>query len=230
MRRVDCLRGFHMAGEWEQRVAPDDETVGEGQRLDAESLPAFFERVTRFALALSGGVDSAYVLAAARNAGCAVKAYLVDTAFQPAFELEDARAVAAAFDVPLEVIEVDVLSRSDICANSPDRCRLCKRLVFSEIKKAARRDGFAVVVDGTNATDDPARRPGFISLAEAGVASPLRRAGLSKAEVREGARALGVSVADKPRFACLAVHVPAGERICAASLAEAARACGVVYG
>ena len=205
-------------------MAPDDETVGEGQRLDAESLPAFFERVTRLALALSGGVDSAYVLAAARNAGCAVKAYLVDTAFQPAFELEDARAVAAAFDVPLEVIEVDVLSRSDICANSPDRCRLCKRLVFSEIKKAARRDGFAVVVDG------PARRPGFISLAEAGVASPLRRAGLSKAEVREGARALGVSVADKPRFACLAVHVPAGERICAASLAEAARACGVVYG
>lgn len=219
-----------MAGEWEQRVAPDDETVGEGQRLDAESLPAFFERVTRLALALSGGVDSAYVLATARNAGCAVKAYLVDTAFQPAFELEDARAVAAAFDVPLEVIEVDVLSRSDICANSPDRCRLCKRLVFSEIKKAARCDGFAVVVDGTNATDDPARRPGFISLAEAGVASPLRRAGLSKAEVREGARALGVSVADKPRFSCLAVHVPAGERIGAASLAEAARACGVVYG
>ena len=175
-------------------------------------------------------MDSAYVLAAARNAGCAVKAYLVDTAFQPAFELKDARAVAAAFDVPLEVIEVDVLSRSDICANSPDRCRLCKRLVFSEIKKAARRDGFAVVVDGTNATDDPARRPGFISLAEAGVVSPLRRAGLSKAEVREGARALGVSVADKPRFACLAVHAPAGERICAASLAEAARACGVVCG
>lgn len=216
-----------MENEWERAIAPDDRSVGEGQRLGVEPLGGFFARTPRFAVALSGGVDSAYLLAAAVDAGCTVRAYLVNTAFQTELELEDARRVSDDLGVPFEVIDVDVLAHDDICSNPPDRCRLCKRLIFAHIARAAERDGFSVIADGTNATDNPASRPGFASLAEAGVVSPLRRAGMSKATVRANARALGISTADKPRFSCLAVQVPEGARICADSLAEAARAGGL---
>lgn len=220
---------------YESMTAPDTPWVGEGQRLGAEPLEAFFARVPRFAVAFSGGTDSAYLLAAALVAGCEVRAYLVNTAFQPAFELEDARTVAACLGVPLAVVEADVLAQDDICANPPDRCRLCKRFIFGAIAEAAQRDGFTVLVDGTNASDDPARRPGFRALAEASVVSPLRRAGMTKTDVRAASRALALSqgrdsdafLADKPRFACLAVHVPAGERITRASLADAALRLGM---
>lgn len=220
---------------YESMTAPDTPWVGEGQRLGAEPLEAFFARMPRFAVAFSGGTDSAYLLAAALVAGCEVRAYLVNTAFQPAFELEDARTVAACLGVPLAVVEADVLAQDDICANPPDRCRLCKRFIFGAIAEAAQRDGFTVLVDGTNASDDPARRPGFRALAEASVVSPLRRAGMTKTDVRAASRALALSqgrdsdafLADKPRFACLAVHVPAGERITRESLADAALRLGM---
>lgn len=224
--RRGCWKRWRVENDWERVVAPDDFSVGEGQRLGAEPLEDFFSRTPRFAVALSGGADSAYLTAAAVEAGCAVKAYLVSTAFQTRLEIDDARRMANVFDVPLEVIDVDVLAHDDLCANPPDRCRLCKRLIFAEIKRAAACEGLDVVADGTNASDDPARRPGFVALAEAGVVSPLRRAGLSKAVIREKARSLGVPTADKPRFSCLAVYVPAGVALSEASLGEAARACG----
>ena len=203
---------------YEGTAAPDAPWVGAGQRLGAEPLAAFFARVPRFAVAFSGGTDSAYLLAAARAAGCEVRAYMVNTAFQPAFELVDAHEVAERLGVPLAVIEADVLAQEDICANPPDRCRLCKAFIFGAIFAAARRDGFDVLVDGTNASDDPARRPG-----------------MTKADVRAASRALaweqGLSddafLADKPRFACLAVHVPAGERITRASLDAATQRLGL---
>ena len=92
-----------------------------------------------------------------------------------------------------------------------------------------------MIVDGTNASDDPARRPGFKALAEAGVVSPLRRAGMTKANVRHVLAGLeerfglapGALMAAKPSFPCLAVYVPEGEPITEASLAEAARARGL---
>ena len=97
-----------------------------------------------------------------------------------------------------------------------------------EFTKAAAGDGFPVLADGTNASDDPARRPGFRALAEQGVASPLRRAAMTKEAVRAASRRLGLFTADKPRFSCLAAHVPTGEPITAARLDEAARSCGIL--
>ena len=225
-----------MDNPWESVCAPDTDIVGEGQRLGADGrgldgLAEFFVRTPRLAVAFSGGTDSAYLLAAACAAGCEVGAYMVSTAFQPAFELDDARAVAARLGVELHVIEADVLAQPDICENPPDRCRVCKRFIFGRVWEAARADGFEILADGTNASDDPARRPGFRALAEAGVVSPLRRAGLTKAEVRAASRALATRaglpadayLADKPRFACLAVYVPAGEPITQEALDDVAR-------
>ena len=210
--------------------------MGEGQRLGAEPLDVFLGREGSFAVAFSGGCDSAYLLAAARRAGCDVAAYLVKTAFQPDFELRDAKQVAALLGVPLRVVEADVLSQADICANPPDRCRLCKRFIFEAVRTAALADGYAVVVDGTNASDDPSRRPGFASLAEAKVVSPLRRAGLTKGDVRRGLaaeeRARGLSegalLSNKPSFPCLAVYVGEGMPLNEESLRQAAQARGVV--
>lgn len=221
--------------DYENRVAPDTDIVGPGQRLAVEPLEVFLSREPRLAVAFSGGCDSSLLLAAAKLAGNEVRAYLVKTAFQPAFELEDAQRVAAALGVPLTVIEADVLAEDAICANPDNRCYLCKEFIFRTIRKAATADGFTVLVDGTNATDDPERRPGFAALDEAGVVSPLRRAGLTKANVRavltqlEGSFGLepGALMSAKPSFPCLAVYVPEGERIDGASLETAARVRGL---
>ncbi len=221
--------------DFESRVAEDAEDVGPGQHLFGEPLEMYLLREPKLAVAFSGGCDSSLLLAAAKLAGCEVHAYLVKTAFQPAFELADARAVADALDVPLTVVEADVLADGAICANPPDRCYRCKRFIFQEVRAAAAADGFTVIVDGTNASDDPARRPGFKALAEAGVVSPLRRAGMTKANVRHVLAGLeerfglapGALMAAKPSFPCLAVYVFEGEPITEASLAEAARARGL---
>ena len=135
----------------------------------------------------------------------------------------------------LVIIDADVLAEDAICANPPDRCYLCKRFIFGEVRRAAAADGFTVIVDGTNATDDPERRPGFKALAEAGVVSPLRRAGMTKANVRHVLASLeesfglssGALMSAKPSFPCLAVYVPQGESITEASLREAARSRGL---
>ena len=205
-------------------------SVGLGQEAGVEPLAAFLARTPRFAVAFSGGCDSSYLLAAALRAGCAVKAYAVRTAFQPAFEIADARRLAADLGADFELIDADVLARGEVCANGPDRCYRCKRFIFSTIRERMAADGYEVLADGTNASDDPARRPGFRALAELGVASPLRRAGMTKDDVRSASRALGLFTADKPSFSCLAVHAPAGERLTQKALDDAAARVGVADG
>ena len=169
--------------------------LGEGQQLGVEPLDEFFARTPRLALAFSGGCDSSYLLMAAVAAGCEVGAYCVKTAFQADFELEDARRVLNEVrsrypeaKVELRVLELDILPQRDICANPPDRCYLCKRFILGAVRDAAAREGYAMLIDGTNASDNPERRPGFRALAELDVVSPLRRAGLTKDGVRVASR------------------------------------------
>ncbi|MCL1799596.1 MAG: ExsB family transcriptional regulator [Eggerthellaceae bacterium] len=175
-----------------------------------KTLDEFCAEHPRVALAFSGGGDSSYLLSALLDRSVQVKAYFVQSAFQYPFETADARRVACELGAELEVIELDVLSQEAICANPPDRCYLCKRFIFGAIQGQMAREGFSVLVDGTNATDDPARRPGFRALAELGVLSPLRLAGLGKDEVRQAAHACGLFTADKPNFSCLATKVETG--------------------
>lgn len=204
--------------------------VGPGQELGAEKLADFFARTPKFAVAFSGGCDSSYLLTAAMRAGCDVHAYGVKTAFQADFELEDSKRLAREVGFPFTVIRANVLDDAAICENPSHRCYLCKRFVFGAISERMREDGFTVLCDGTNATDDPARRPGFRALAELGVTSPLRRAGMTKDDVRAASRELGIFTADKPSFSCLAVHVPKGHAIDAAALDAAARLTGTANG
>lgn len=183
-----------------------------------------------YGLAFSGGCDSSFLLAACMRAGLNVKAYMVMTEFQAPFELEDARRIVSETVAPFELIHASILEHEEVCSNLPDRCYYCKRFIFNEILAVMKRDGRTVLLDGTNATDDPQRRPGFRALAELGVRSPLREAGFTKEDVRAASRVLGLSTAEKPNFSCFATKVPQGERITEASLVRAAQAEGLAYG
>lgn len=178
-------------------------------------LPSFFQQHPKGALALSGGVDSALLAWAAGRWGEGWRAYFVRTAFQPAHELADARALAELCGVPLTVLEVDVLADPQVAANPPRRCYYCKRALFSAIVTAAQRDGLPLVADGTNASDDSGDRPGMAALAELEVRSPLRECGLTKADVRRLSREAKLPTWDKPAYACLATRVPSGTSLTA---------------
>ena len=178
----------------------------------------------RVAVAFSGGVDSAYLLWAAAESGADAAAYYVSTAFQPAFEGEDARRLCAALGVTLRTVEVDVLDCGDVTENGPRRCYFCKQKLFTAMQSAAAADGFALLCDGTNGSDDAADRPGMAALRELHVVSPLREAGLTKAEIRELSRAAGLFTWDKPAYACLATRIPTGTAITAADLQRTERA------
>lgn len=188
------------------------------------TLQEFFRENPKVALAFSGGVDSAYLLYAAKQYSAQVRAYYVRTAFQPLFEREDARRLAELLDADLRELTVDVLAEEIVRANPPDRCYHCKRVMLSEILREAERDGFPVLADGTNASDDADDRPGMRALRELSVRSPLRECGLTKPEVRRLSREAGLFTWDKPAYACLATRVPTGVELTADRLERTERA------
>lgn len=187
------------------------------------TLKEFFQQVPRAALAFSGGTDSALLLWAAGTYGCDVRAYYVNTVFQPAFELADARRLAAELAVPLTVVEADVLAVPQAAANGPRRCYYCKKALFTALRARAAEDGYPVLLDGTNASDDAGDRPGMAALRELEVRSPLRECGITKDEVRRMSKAAGLFTWDKPAYACLATRVPTGTAITGAALEKVER-------
>jgi len=176
-------------------------------------LRDFFQECPKVALGFSGGVDSAYLLYAALDHGAQVRPYFIKTAFQPQFELEDARRLCAQLGVELTVVELDVLQIPGVAENPPDRCYHCKRALFGRLRQQALADGYTVLIDGTNASDDAGDRPGMRALGELSVRSPLRECGITKAQVRALSQEAGLFTWDKPAYACLATRVPTGEAI-----------------
>ena len=184
------------------------------------TLEQFFQENPRCALGFSGGVDSAYLLYAGVKAGADIRPYFIKTAFQPAFELADAQKLAEGLGVEVTVLELDALADPRVAANPADRCYFCKQNLFRTLKERAIADGYPVLLDGTNASDEAGDRPGMRALAELSVRSPLRECGLTKAEIRARSREAGLFTWDKPAYACLATRVPAGEAITADLLAR----------
>ena len=184
------------------------------------TLEQFFQENPRCALGFSGGVDSAYLLYAGVKAGADIRPYFIKTVFQPAFELADAKKLAAGLGAEVTVLELDALADPQVAANPADRCYFCKQNLFRTLKERAVADGYPVLLDGTNASDEAGDRPGMRALAELSVRSPLRECGLTKAEIRARSREAGLFTWDKPAYACLATRVPAGEAITAETLAR----------
>lgn len=177
------------------------------------TLQKFFEDNSKVALAFSGGVDSAYLLYVAIEYGAQVRAYYVKSAFQPQFEVEDAKKMAKELGADMRVLEVDVLANSQVITNPANRCYYCKKMIFNTIANAAAEDKYMVLIDGTNASDDSADRPGMKALQELSVRSPLRECGLTKGEIRKLSKEAGLFTWNKPAYACLATRIPTGDII-----------------
>lgn len=178
-------------------------------------IKEFFKLHSEAAIAFSGGVDSAVLLLLAEKYANRVKAYYVKTRFQPQFELDDAVKIAEQLCVDLEIINADILADGIVAENPQNRCYFCKKMIFGEIIRHTKADGFRAVLDGTNASDDIGDRPGFVALQELEVLSPLRLCGYTKEIIRSTAREYCLPVADKPSYACLATRIPTGVRITA---------------
>lgn len=177
------------------------------------TLQEFFTEHPKAALGFSGGMDSSYLLWAAVNAGADIAPYYIQTAFQPAFEFEDAQRLCAQIGVKLNVIRLDALADPRVAANPANRCYYCKVGLFGALRARAKADGYDLLLDGTNASDDAGDRPGMKALREMEVRSPLRECGLTKAMIRQESRKAGLFTWDKPAYACLATRVPTGRTI-----------------
>ncbi|MDD3230604.1 MAG: ATP-dependent sacrificial sulfur transferase LarE [Oscillospiraceae bacterium] len=172
------------------------------------NLIQFFAENPVIAMGFSGGVDSSYLLYEAQKYAKKVRAYYVKSAFQPQFELDDARKLAQQIGADLRILQVNILSHQEIISNLPNRCYFCKRAIFGTISSHAAQDGFPVLIDGTNASDAADDRPGMRALKEMSVRSPLRECGLTKSEIRKLSKEAGLLTWDKPAYACLATRVP----------------------
>lgn len=182
------------------------------------NLQEFFTRHPRAALAFSGGADSSYLLWAGLQWAEKLGVYYVKSPFQPEFEYRDALRLGKELGAEVTVIPADPLCDPKVAANPADRCYYCKKVIMAGVKEAAKRDGFDLIIDGTNASDDISDRPGFKALGEEGVLSPLRMCGITKARLRELSREAGLFTWNKPAYACLATRVPTGETITAEKL------------
>lgn len=177
------------------------------------TLQEFFTEHPRAALAFSGGADSAYLLYAGLRAGAELRPYYVKTDFQPRFEYEDALRLCRELGAEPTVLQADALADERVRANGPERCYYCKIRIMSTILAAAREDGYPVLLDGTNASDEAGDRPGMRALSELGVLSPLRLCGLTKPEIRRLSKEARLFTWDKPAYACLATRINTGEPI-----------------
>ena len=177
------------------------------------NLKDFFTEHQNVAVAFSGGVDSAYLLYAAKKYAEKVCAYYVKSDFQPEFEFDDAIKLAKELDVEIKIIHLDILSVPGVKENSANRCYYCKKAILSSIITEAEKDGFRILADGTNASDDENERPGVKALRELSVCSPLRDSGLSKADIIKLSKEAGLFTWNKPAYACLATRVATGEEL-----------------
>ena len=171
------------------------------------------------AVAFSGGVDSTFLAAVAQQVlGARAIAVTALSATYPAWEQKEALELARR--IGIRHIEVSTHELDDPCfaQNPPDRCYYCKKELVHFVRAAADREGIHFIADGTTVDDLGDHRPGRRALAEGGAISPLLQAGLTKDEVRELSRQMGLPTADKPSLACLASRIPYGTAITADKL------------
>ena len=188
--------------------------MNEEIREKLENLRASIARSGPLAVAFSSGVDSTLLLKVAADVlGGGVIAVTARSRSFPERESREAAQFCTELGVKQIFTDVDQLSIEGFRENPPDRCYICKKELFGTMMAAAAEQGFSKVAEGSNMDDLGDYRPGLRAISELGVLSPLREAGLYKAEIREISRELGLPTWKKQSFACLATRFMYGEHI-----------------
>lgn len=165
-------------------------------------------------VAYSGGVDSVFLAKVAHDVlGGNSLAVIADSPSLPRRELADALSLATQFGFAVRVVNTAEFANDQYLQNPTNRCYFCKHALFTELEPVARKEKFAVLAYGENASDLGDHRPGAQAAGEFQVRAPLKEVGLTKAEIRALSAALGLPTADKPQLACLSSRIPTGERV-----------------
>ncbi len=179
-----------------------------------EFLRKYTESCGKLAVAFSGGIDSTFLLSVAHEVlGKNAVAVNVKSNFVPERESEFSRRFCTEKNIELITFEADEDRIPDFKENPKNRCYFCKKYLFQNIIESAKALGIEKVAEGSNADDDSDFRPGHKAIDELKVLSPLREAGLTKSEIRELSREMGIEIWNKPSAACLASRIPYGEII-----------------
>lgn len=182
-----------------------------------EKLNKLMESLSKLdglAVAFSGGVDSTFLLKCAKDAlGEKVIAITARSLSFPERELKEAREFALQNGIEHIVVDSEELDIEGFAQNPPDRCYICKNELFTKIIELAKDKGLKYVAEASNKDDEGDYRPGLKAVSELRVLSPLREAGLTKKEIRELSKEMGLKTWDKQSFACLASRFPYGETI-----------------
>ncbi len=164
------------------------------------------------AVAFSGGADSSLLLAMAAEAAgerhTKVYALMMVSTLMPEEDTSSAAQTAGQCGVTFLTIAADPLGEAGIEENPPDRCYRCKKYLFQKMKEKGEELGVSTFMEGSNADDENAYRPGLKAIRELGFLCPLAKAGLTKEEVRRLGRRYGISAADRPSSPCLATRFP----------------------
>lgn len=175
-------------------------------------------------LAYSGGVDSTLVLKALAISGIRSLAVTGVSPTTPAQDIEDAKRLASEAGIEHRTIDTQEMASEDFVQNSLERCFHCKDELFGRLTELAKKEGYAVVLDGSNADDAGDHRPGLRAAKKHSVRSPLMETGFTKTDIREVSRELGLPTWDKPASPCLSSRFPYGVRITPEALGRVSKA------
>ena len=190
------------------------EQITKEQKEKLEKLKEYIAGLGSLAVGFSAGVDSTFLLAVAKEVlGERVIAVTSADASVPRRELKEAEEFCRERGIRHFSCVSDPMKSEEYRHNGPDRCYFCKREIFSDIKKIAEENGIEYVAEGSNMDDLGDYRPGLRAVEELGIKSPLREAGLYKADIRALSKEMRLETWDKPAYACLASRFVYGEEI-----------------
>lgn len=185
-----------------------------------QKLKMYLESLGSVAVAFSSGVDSTFLLKAAQDVlGSHVIAITARSCSFPGRECRDAESFCEKMGIRHYICDFDILEVPGFCDNPPDRCYLCKKELLGKIITTAQEKNIMHIAEGSNMDDSGDYRPGMRAVAELGIHSPLREAGLYKDEIRELSKEMGLPTWQKPSFACLSSRFAYGECITEEKLA-----------